>query len=250
MAQWIASLKLMRFVVCEHCGEEYVYRFTVAGHGGGAGSAERDLAARLQQDDVCSPVPCPGCLKYQRPMYAVAGHSHYAWLAIPIFMSGCLGLIVMVAGLIVVGWWTKSAAFGLGMLGLLCSWRLNALMERSVQNYNPNTQSERHRADVANRRAKSMEEFQEEHACEIDKEYAAYCNRGSDEPFVVDVWVTQQEVDACSLIPVELPDGTRTSLLLNPARATHSIYPLLSSRGGAAPFLARVCIFNRNPTPA
>lgn len=255
-----AWVTVPRCVICEHCGTEYFYDLTIVGEASGQIGAEYDLAKQLARTDLSDPVPCPKCLKFQQHMARAAGESRNAWIVIPMTMTGCGGILAVLTALVVLPRWSERAPVIAGaVLSVFATVGLFVWFNKRSGSYDPNTQAESRRAKLAKRRAMTREQFRERQARTMAKEFRDHQKKPPREqeaqPFAVECWVTEAEIAAEGRFMIELPNGWQAYRKLDDTMDTHTIYEFatvdglgLPFAGERQPFVARVCIFNRNPT--
>jgi len=165
----------VKFVTCEHCGTEYVYRMERQASGSGtsflfldnAGAKERaELEAKhkvnTQLQEEQDPVPCPSCAWVQSGMLFHARAHHHIWmfyLGLPTAVGGFALLLVDLFTIDLVPLNPASPLFLLKLAAIPTGIGLIVLRERLARRYDPNAVELVMRQRIAARRAIPKKEY-------------------------------------------------------------------------------------------
>lgn len=174
---------VFKFVPCENCSTEYVYRIEREGTGigtsmyslnnDGAASHSRSaagetLASMLEND--FDPVPCPACGHYQRYMFPKLLQTKWQWahpITLALVVVGSLSCVIGLYWAIIylqhpnirvvenmVTAWTVMLAAGIIGLGF-------SLIKRfALRNFDPNLEDQQARIAIGKNRAITRAEFE------------------------------------------------------------------------------------------
>lgn len=252
-----------KLVVCEFCHTEYVYEMKCSQEASasilkyGEARAEKEALTTAEQRLIehiregCEPVPCPRCFYYQKHMSELLGKQQYSWMMIifvPLLLLGGLALPMVLFAEETQTRISAACAIAGSIAGFVVLMMAYKLLSKL---YDGNKLPESSRKSIAGERAFLMDDFRQHRTKQTVAEYQLHLRKseevGNAQPFVVDIWLKDEELATGEPVVVCLPSGDMSELDIDESLETGSIYPLESTSGEPIPFLARVCVFNRTP---
>lgn len=198
------DIHIPHLVRCVNCECRYIYDRHFEGRAEGRSSPERaeekareDLAEMLSHFDICDPVPCPQCFRYQSYMFSQVGYGAYDNMGCVSFLLDGLGISALLGAAGYAAFVSASGvAVGLaagGGLALLIGVLIERRRGQLVKLYNPHEEDTLDkRKHVADARAILVPEYDTRQTTRVNDEYrrhrekAERNSRGEPKQFVAE----------------------------------------------------------------